>query len=49
MLLEVLDIIECRPNRIEAEQIENNVTENLFATYGEENVFGGKYCNLNRL
>ena len=45
MPLEVIDIIECRPVRSEAEQIEDNVTENLFSTYGRDNVFGGKYCN----
>lgn len=44
MPIEVLDIIECRPNRAEVEQIENNVTENLFDKYGYENVYGGKYC-----
>ena len=45
MPLEVLDIIECRPVREEVEQVENNVTEHLFNTYGKDKVFGGKYCN----
>ena len=45
MPLEVLDIIECRSVREEVEHVENMVTENLFETYGEENVYGGKYCN----
>lgn len=45
MPLEVLDIIECRSVREEVEHVENIVTENLFETYGEENVYGGKYCN----
>ena len=48
MPLEVLDIIECRPIRAEAEQIEDNVTEHLFNTYGKDNVFGGKYCNTKK-
>ena len=43
--IKVLDIIECRPTREEVEQVENDVTENLFDKYGYENVFGGKYCN----
>lgn len=48
MPFEVLDIIECRPIRAEAEQIEDNVTEHLFNTYGKYNVFGGKYCNTKK-
>ena len=48
MPFEVLDIIECRPIRAEAEQIEDNVTEHLFNTYGKDNVFGGKYCNTKK-
>ena len=45
MPIEVLDIIECRPTREEVEQVENDVTENLFNKYGYDNVFGAKYCN----
>ena len=45
MPIEVLDIIECRPTREEVEQVENDVTENLFNKYRYDNVFGGKYCN----
>ncbi|CAM3019782.1 hypothetical protein CD039_01820 [Staphylococcus argensis] len=48
MPLEVLDIIECRPVRAEPEQIEDNVTEHLFNSYGRDNVFGGKYCNTKK-
>ena len=48
MPIKVLDIIECRPTREEVEQVETNVTENLFDEYGYENVFGGKYCNTKK-
>lgn len=48
MPLEVLDIIESRSVREEIEQIENMVTENLFLKYGEENVYGGKYCSTKK-
>lgn len=43
MPLEVLDIIESSSTRLEVEQVENMVSEQLFNKYGEENVYGGKY------
>ncbi|MEK4302437.1 GIY-YIG nuclease family protein [Oceanobacillus sp. FSL W8-0428] len=44
--IKILDVIKSTSSREYVEQIENDVTENMRAQYGERNVYGGYHVKL---